>query len=618
VEFKGCGRPGAQQVGNGANEVNNVVCSWRNVSYTYPGQSTPSIQTINLDIHQGELVVLIGESGSGKSTLVRTLNRLIPDFHGGTLQGSILVKGKSVRHWEHSALAAEVGFVFQDPERQLVMTEVELEVAFGLENLGVPADRMKRRVKEVLAYFGLANLRQRNTSTLSGGEKQRLAIASVMALQPDILILDEPTSQLDPTAAEEVLHLVQLLHRDLGITVILVEQRLDRCLHLADRVIVMKAGQIAFDGSVDAYSEWAGHTNETILIPNVARPFLNHGETGRRNGRIPTTVAQAKAKIHSELAPLQTTDLQLQTVSSGSVPSESLSAKSIAKWPKGWNLFSRFRSNADSKLPVLKLEQVTVGDPGRPNILRDVSFNVWPGEIVSIIGPNGAGKSTLLRSIVCLQPLSKGTLSIQGMPHSQFQPEDMAGWVGYLSQNPGDYLFQETLWEEVLFSLETAAPHHRKRSSWAWSKEQAEELLKRFGMWKYREHNPRELSGGERQRAAIAAVWVQNPVLLLLDEPTRGMDAHMKTVLGEMIREFSDSGKAVVLVTHDLDFAAEISHRIVFLLEGRVIAFGTPQEVFTQGLFYTTQIHRIFREWSEEIVTVEQARTWLRELGGEA
>ncbi|QGP93863.1 Putative HMP/thiamine import ATP-binding protein YkoD [Neomoorella glycerini] len=531
-----------------------------NLTYYYPDRERPALQRMNLSIEEGEFLLVTGGSGSGKSTLARALAGLIPDFYGGRIGGKVYFQGRDMGQMARRQLAREVGMVFQDPEKQLVMTSVEAEVAFGLENLGLPQAEMSRRVAEVLSFLDLAEARGEFTNHLSGGQKQKLALAAVLAMQPQVLVLDEPTSQLDPVAAEEFLNLIKRLNEEMGLTIILIEQRLERCFHLADRVVFMEDGQIKYEGAPEELARWAVQ-RDIPFVPPVARFFARAGSPS-----IPITVKEGRRLLRSSFK--VRTPVPLQPVAGEN--------------PGG---------------PLLTMDKVWFTYPNGREALQDISWQVNAGEVVAVLGNNGAGKSTLLKTMAGLLKPGRGRVQLMGRDLSG-RGRPAAGRVAYLSQNPNDYLFQDTVEEELLFTLKNCGlPDDGV----------VDDLLEKLALQRCRRVNPRDLSSGERQRVALASVLVTRPRLLVLDEPTRGMDYWLKDELGEMLTGLSREGVSVVLVTHDVEFAAAYATRVLLLFAGRVVADGPKHQVLGQSVFYSTQMGKMCRGYVDGVLTVPDA-----------
>ena len=539
----------------------------KNLTYYYPGSDQAALKNINLEIQEGEFLLIIGGSGSGKSTLARVLAGLIPDFYGGKIGGQVFFKERELRTLDRRRLAREVGMVFQDPERQIVKTQVEAEVAFGLENLGLPLEEMKRRVAEVMAFMNLTLLKDSFTASLSGGYKQRLALASVLAMQPQVLVLDEPTSQLDPVTADEILHFVRRLNEEMGLTVVLIEQRLERCFHLADRILFMEKGSIVCEGKPQEVAQEIMKIDPQFLPP-VARFFASLGVSP-----VPLTVKEGREFLGNSLK------------RGGTLPASPLVQE---------QLFSEEGGEA-----VVSVQNVWYTYPQGVEALRGVNLTLGKGEFVVILGENGAGKTTLLKHIVGLLRPDRGKIHVLGKDVGKHGYKEIRGGVVYLSQNPNDYLFQDTVEEELLFTMKNLGME---------DKALMERLLERLGLKKYRAANPRDLSSGERQRVALASILVARPRLIVLDEPTRGIDYRLKAELGRFLQEEAQKGCTVVVVTHDVEFAAEFAQRVIIMYAGEIVGDGEKHALLGNSVFYSPQMARLCRGFCEGVLTLAEAQ----------
>ncbi|NLJ76966.1 MAG: ABC transporter ATP-binding protein [Peptococcaceae bacterium] len=550
-----------------------------NLTYYYPDTATAALENINLEIEAGEFILVVGGSGSGKSSLARALAGLIPDFYGGRIGGKIYFQGLDIRTLDRRKLSRQVGMVFQDPEKQIVQTQVEAEIAFGLENLGLANEEMLRRVAEVTCFMGLTPIRDSFTANLSGGQKQKLALAAVLAMQPHVLVLDEPTSQLDPAAAEEILNLVKRLNEEMGFTVIMIEQRLERCYHLADRVLLMAGGKITCDGSTRAV---AGRTiaGDQSFLPPVARFFARLQSTP-----IPLTVKEGRKLLRTRLNTIDGNgECYIAETCAARVSAACCASPPVTE------------GGGDS---VARLKNLWFTYPDGAEVLKGVNLAVGEGEFVAILGENGAGKSTMLRQLAGLLQPDRGTVEILGQDVSKKGYREIRKQVAYLSQNPNDYLFQDTVEEELLFTLKN---FHLSGTGIV------DEILARFNLTRHRRTNPRDLSSGERQRVALASVLVTSPKLIILDEPTRGIDYRLKVELGLFLQQLAASGRTVILVTHDVEFAAEYAARTVMMFSGRVVSDGSKHDVLGKSVFYAPQLGKMCRGLCDGVLTLQEAQ----------
>ncbi len=554
---------------------------FEHVTYCYPdierdgAHAPPALADLSLHISEGELVVVAGPSGSGKSTLLRCLNGLVPHFYGGRFAGHVRVAGLDTCVHEPRDLAATVGFVFQDPESQFVTGRVADEIAFGLENFNVPPTAMRLRVEEVLDQLGIAALRDRPVHTLSGGEKQRVAIAAALALRPRVLALDEPTSQLDPEAAEEVLTALQRLNADLGLTVVLAEHRLERVAQFADRMVYLPGpGQAAL----------IGPPRQVLRHAPLVPPLV---ELGRRLGwdPLPLTIKEGRAFLSGLPGGRRTEDGRRKIAQ----------VRASARFHRPSSIVHR-PSSVVLRPFAVELEGVSFAYNGHP-ALRDVSLAVQPGEFVAIMGRNGSGKTTLLKHIIGLLRPDRGRVRVMGQDTQALSVADIARQVGYVPQNPGLLLFADSLRDELRFTL---ANHGL---SLATAPIGPEALLERLGLAGLADTYPRDLSVGQRQRAALAAILITRPAVILLDEPTRGLDYAAKAELVALLKGWQAEGCTILMATHDVELVARAADRVVLLSEGQVVADGPARTVLTDSLSFAPQLGKLFGD--PALLTVE-------------
>ncbi|MEA2386418.1 MAG: energy-coupling factor transport system ATP-binding protein [Thermoleophilaceae bacterium] len=490
--------------------------------YRYPTAERDALSDVTLSLEPGSFTLVVGESGSGKSTLLRAACGLVPHFHGGDARGELDVGGMSVRDHGPNELAAVCATLLQDPETQVVMGGVRAELSLPLEQRGHEPAAIARAVEEAALELGVAELLDRRTDTLSGGELQRVALAAAVAGRPSVLVLDEATSQLDPVAGDELVWLLRRLNEEWGTAVLLAEHRLERCLAAADRVLVMESGRVALDAAPADFLDWAAEHRPVLATP-AARLFSLAGL-----GPAPVSVKQARDRLDG-----------VGLVPPGGEAAPSVAAQSTAR-------------------PAMRFEGVWHEIADGPAILRGVDLVLRPGELVALMGRNGAGKSTLLRHAKGLVKPTRGRIRCEGE-------------VALLLQSPGDFLIHEHVGDEAgPAAIASAGLSGRER-----------------------EH-PRDLSGGERQRLALEVVLEgADAAVVCLDEPTRGMDGAWKHALSERLRELAARGAAVVVATHDTEFAARWAERVVLMGRGDVIADGPALTVLSGGRHFTTDVSRI-------------------------
>jgi energy-coupling factor transport system ATP-binding protein len=502
------------------------------VAFRYPGAASPALHDVTLTLPEGSFTVVYGPSGGGKSTLLRCLNGLVPHFSGGTVSGRIEVAGLDPVQVGPERMCRQVGFVFQDPEAQFVMDRVEDEIAFALENAALPFGEMRKRVAEVLDLLSLVELRRRSLASLSGGEKQRVAIAAALALRPRILVLDEPTSQLDPESAEDVLQALAHLNADGGLTIVLAEHRLERVLSFVHRLIHVPAGgrPVRCGAPRDVLAQ-------TPLVPPVTA-------LGKALGWYPLPLTVAEGLPFAREAIVQPTVMRTPAVSAA-----------VRETP--------------SHVQVATLE----AGYGRRQVLQSVSLDLVPGEVVVLMGRNGSGKSTLLKSLVGLVRPTRGHILLHSRDTDGAPVAELCRQIAYLPQDPNALLFADTVNEELAITMR----NHGIAANQAPLAPEA--LLARLGLSDKAEAYPRDLSVGERQRVALAAILVTRPDVILLDEPTRGLDYEAKARLLELIHSWRAERLAVLMVTHDVELAAAAADRVLVMDEGHIVAQGPASTI---------------------------------------
>ncbi|MFJ3812752.1 ATP-binding cassette domain-containing protein [Streptomyces sp. NPDC090056] len=620
---------------------------FENVSVRYEEDAEPTLRNLDLTVPEGELVLLVGPSGVGKSTLLNAVSGLVPHFTGGTLTGRVTVDGRDTRTHPPRELADVVGTVGQDPSAHFVTDTVEDELAYGMESLGLAPGVMRRRVEETLDLLGLAELRDRPIATLSGGQRQRVAIGSVLTPHPKVLVLDEPTSALDPSAAEDVLAVLQRLVHDLGTTVLLAEHRLERVVQYADQVLLLPEAVMGPPSAVMSVSpvhppvvtlgRLAGWTPLPLTVRDARRragglkerlePLagagipagpLPHPAPSRNRGSAPDPGPQTPDGLNTNDNPAPPAfeargsggGAPVEPGPRGATPATPGPGGSAPGFGKGrgggFSFFSRRRpqpqpqDEAHPTTPLVLTDSLHIRR-ARVEALRKIDLRVDPGETVALMGRNGAGKSTLLSAFVGMIAPTSGTVRIAGRAPHATDPRELIRQVGLVPQEPRDLLYADTV------AAECAAADADAGAEDGTCRALVSELLPGVAD----DTHPRDLSEGQRLALALAVVLTGRPPLLLLDEPTRGLDYAAKARLVEHLRGLAADGHAIVLATHDVELAAELAHRVVILADGEVVADGPTAEVVVSSPAFSPQVAKVLapQPW----LTVEQVERALEE-----
>jgi len=534
----------------------------QNLTFSYPtAKRRLSLDNVSLTIEKGEYVVLCGKSGSGKTTLLRHLKTVLTPH--GKREGTILFNGVPLSEVSTRDQSAKIGYVMQNPDDQIVTDKVWHELAFGLESLGCDQKTMRARVAEMACYFGIQDWFHREVSVLSGGQKQLLNLASIMAMQPEVLILDEPTSQLDPIAASDFLNTVRKINLELGTTIIITEHRLEDIFHAADRAIVMDSGKVIANDIPRNVGKllWEQENPMFKAMPTPVRVFYGAGETGK----CPLTVREGRSwlsGVYADKAPKIAALLAEPLMEEIEHPALSLK-----------ELWFRYEKNS-------------------PDILRGVSADIPLGSLFAIVGGNGAGKSTTLKAICGICKPYRGKVSIFGKPSHKYKSSELFDHcLAMLPQDPKSLFVKKTVREDL---TEMCSDEHRITE--VASMCEIESLL---------DSHPYDLSGGEQQRCALAKVLLTSPKLLLLDEPTKGIDSFFKEKLADILSKLRQQGLTIVMVSHDVEFCAKYADLVTMFFDGQMLTTDTPRRFFGQNSFYTTAANRMSRCVFEQAVTAE-------------
>lgn len=550
-------------------EVFNI----KDLSFSFPEMTWKALQHVNLSVNEGEFVVLCGPSGCGKTTLLRLLkNELAPV---GVQSGEIRYFGKSLDECDERMLIEQIGLVFQDPDNQIVMDEVIQEIVFGLENLGYSNFEMRKRVAEMVHFFGMEKLLRLKPSELSGGQKQMLNLLSVLLLKPKVLLLDEPTSQLDPIAAKDLILMLERLNTEMGMTIILIEHRLEELFGVADRILMMENGKIIYDdNSKEIIHKLYMNGDERFIpyIPSVARLYMEK-EPYPEIMNIPLTVKESKAWIAKMPGSMNTNAIvELEVI-----------------------------DRSDSHDLVVKDVYFQYEKKGTM-VLRNLSLKIRRGEFFALIGGNGSGKTTALKACVGSIKPQRGSARYKGKDTSRLKGKELYEKIAYLPQNPRAYFVHDTIEKE----MKEAAIRHQIENGSA----NIEELLHIFNIAHLRGRHPYDCSGGEIQRAALACMLIGNPEMLFIDEPTKGLDPISKEQFSDVLSKLHKKGLTIMMVTHDIEFAAQNAERCAMMFDGEITIAGTPEQLFKGNYFYTTALNRATRSSNVlEVLTLEEALT---------
>ena len=543
----------------------------KDLSFSYPDTEKKVLDKINININEGEFILLIGESGCGKSTLLRQLKNEIQPY--GKVFGEILYKGKNIRELDQRKSASEIGFVMQNPDYQIVTDKVWHELAFGLESLGIDSQTIRRRVSEMASFFGIQTWFRKDVSELSGGQKQLLNLAAIMCMQPDILILDEPTSQLDPIVATEFLETVYKINRELGVTVILTEHRLEEVFSMADKVILMDDGKVIGSKNANEIGDIIyNNGNKHSMFYSLPTPIKVYKECDGV-GQSPLTIKEGREWVKNKYNKKNTI---LKAVSSD------------------------LKEN-NKKESVIELNNVWFRyDKTSPDILRGLNLEVYKNEVLCILGGNGTGKSTTLGVISGSNRAYRGNVYINKKKIEKYKLSELFNNnLAVLPQDPQSLFVKSVLQDDLEEVLDGTKLSKSEKT------ERVKNISELLGIVNLLKMHPYDLSGGEQQKAALAKILLLEPKILILDEPTKGIDGNFKRELGNLFKSLKKRGMTIVIVTHDIEFAADNSDRCLMFFDGDISSEGTPREFFCGNTFYTTSANKMSRGILQDILKVE-------------
>lgn len=580
--------------------TNRNIVEINNFSFAYPGEGK-TIKNISFSIEEGSLNVLCGKSGCGKSTLLRQLKSVLAPH--GEKSGEILYRGKSLDEVDNRTQSSEIGFVLQNPENQIVTDKVWHELAFGLESLGYDTPTIRLRVAEMASYFGIHNWFMKNIEELSGGQKQILNLAAIMAMHPSLLILDEPTSQLDPIAASDFLETVKKINRDIGTTVILTEHRLQDVIPWADHVFVMDKGELLTDGTPGEIGKKLKEKDHGMFL-SMPVPMQIFMETDT-NEECPLTVSAGRRWISRILDGKEIVTPQTVRQKNGQDASEQIKTGILQSGRK-----------KNRTVPAIHMEDVWFRyEKNSPDIVRGLSLRVEQGEFYSLVGGNGTGKSTALSLLGRVRQPYRGKILLNGKDIRKYSDMELyRGYLGVLPQNPQSMFVKKTVKEDLYAMI--GGKKDRKSDEYSIDMKKAEAIegiVSLTNLEGLLQRHPYDLSGGEQQSLALAKVLLLRPRLLLMDEPTKGLDAEYKEELGKVLKKLQEHGITIFMISHDVEFVAEYADRVGLFFDGYEVTSKPAKEFFAGNNFYTTAANRMARHYFPEAVTGKDVIRCLKE-----
>ena len=577
----------------------------KDFGFSYPESSRKVLEHVNLNIKEGTLNVIMGRSGCGKSTLLRQLKSVLAP--AGEKEGEILYRNIPLRDTDHRTQSQEIGFVMQNPDNQIVTDKVWHELAFGLESLGYDNATIRLRVAEMASYFGIQKWFYKNVSELSGGQKQLLNLASVMAMHPSLLILDEPTSQLDPIAASDFLETVKKINRDIGTTVLLTEHRLQDIIPYADQVFVMDEGTLFMEGTPREIGTKLKEQHHGMFL-SMPVPMQIYAGT-ESTLTCPLTVSEGRQWIREYIEEKGIKKEQIQQAN------QRLERQGEKNKNETAGLFGHFKRQKENTPPAIQMKDVWFRyEKDSPDVIQDLSLEVKKGEFYALVGGNGTGKSTTLSLLGRVHQPYSGRIYLDGKDLRSFSDRELyGGYLGVMPQNPQSIFLKKTVLEDLYSVIGGKKEKPSSEYPISMKKEKAiEGIVSLTHLEGLLNRHPYDLSGGEQQRLALAKVLLLRPKILLMDEPTKGMDAEYKEEIGKILCKLKQHGMTIFMISHDVEFVAEYADRVGLFFEGNVVTSQNTREFFSGNNFYTTAANRMARQLFPDAVTGKDVITCLQ------
>lgn len=531
--------------------MHNKTLVLKDVWFKYRYQDDWALRGINLEANMGDFILITGPTGSGKTTLTYTISGLVPHYIDGEFKGEVYINGMRITKETFHELCLKVGSVWQNPENQIFGLTVEEEIVFGLENIGLPEEEIEKRLKWALKVVDMLDYLNKSPFELSGGQKQRVAIAAVLARRPQIMVLDEPTAELDPQGRAEIIKVIQELREREKITIIITEHRFEELVPYADRVILLENGEISMSDKPEKFFKDPDFLKERGVRPTqVTELFHEINKNKKISEKIPLTIDEAYEILSKIISITLEKNVNFQILK-----------------------HERFPENTE---PVIECSSLSFTYPDGTEALRDIDLRIDRGDFVAILGQNGSGKTTLIKHFNGLLKPTKGTIRVLGKDTKTMSVAELSRKVGYVAQNPDYQIFSRTVEEEVAFGPKNLGLSVKE------IKDRVNEALEAIKITHLRNENPIFLSRSDKQKVVIASVLAMNPEILVLDEPTNALDYRESKILFDIIKRLNSQGRTIIIITHDMLWAAEYAEKVVIMSRGKIIGYGSPRQVFTK------------------------------------